>query len=132
MLEEFKQFHARGNLVERAVAFIMGLAFAAVVTSFVNVILSVVAAIFGSNLPFDALTFSLNGTPIPYGAFLTATVSFLIVTWALFLLVKTYQRLNPPVGEPKTTKPCDYCRTEIPIDAVRCPNCTSQLVTATS
>src|SRR5436309_2041278 len=132
MLQEFKKFLTRGNLVELAVAFIMGLAFAAVVTSFVNVILSVIAAIFGSSLTFDALTFSLNGTPIPYGAFLTAIVSFLIVAWALFLLVKTSLRLNPPAEEPKTTKPCDYCRTEIPIDAVRCPNCTSQLVTATS
>jgi len=132
MLEEFKKFVTRGNLVDLAVAFIMGLAFAAVVTAFVNVILSVVAAIFGSNVSFDQLTLSLNGTPIPYGALLTAIVSFLIVAWVLFLLVKAYQRLNPPTEQPKTTKPCDYCRTDIPIDAVRCPNCTSQLVTATS
>jgi large conductance mechanosensitive channel len=132
MLEEFRKFVTRGNLVDLAVAFIIGLAFAAVVTAFVNVILSIVAAIFGSNVTFDQLTFSLNGTPIPYGALLTAIVSFLIVAWALFLLVKAYQRVNPQKEEPKTTKPCDYCRTDIPIDAVRCPNCTSQLVTATS
>jgi len=132
MLEEFKRFITRGNLVDLAVAFIMGLAFAAVVTAFVNVILSIVAAIFGSNVSFDRLTLSLNGTPIPYGALLTAIVSFLIVAWALLLLVKAYQRVNPPKEEPTTTKPCDYCRTDIPIDAVRCPNCTSQLVTATS
>jgi large conductance mechanosensitive channel len=102
------------------------------VTAFVNVILSIVAAIFGSNVTFDQLTLFLNGTPIPYGALLTAIVSFLIVAWALFLLVKAYQCVNPPKQEPKTTKPCDYCRMDIPIDAVRCPNCTSQLVTATS
>ena len=132
MLEEFKRFITRGNLVDLAVAFIMGLAFAAVVTAFVNVTLSIVAAIFGSKVTFDRLTISLNGTPIPYGALLTAFVSFLIVAWALFLLVKAYQRVNPPKEEPKSTKPCDYCRTDIPIDAVRCPNCTSQLVTATS
>jgi large conductance mechanosensitive channel len=132
MLEEFKKFVTRGNLVDLAVAFIIGLAFAAVVTAFVNVVLSIIAAIFGSNATFDQLTFSLNGTPIPYGALLTAIVSFLIVAWALFLLAKAYQRVNPPKEEPKTIKPCDYCRTEIPIDAVRCPNCTSQLVTATS
>jgi large conductance mechanosensitive channel len=132
MLEEFKKFVTRGNLVDLAVAFVIGLAFAAVVTAFVNVILSIIAAIFGSNVTFDQLTFSLNGTPIPYGALLTAIVSFLIVAWALFLLVKAYQRVNPPKEEPKITKPCDYCRMEIPVDAVRCPNCTSQLVTATS
>ena len=132
MLDEFKKFLMRGNLVELAVAFIMGLAFAAVVTAFVNVVLSLVAAIFGSNVTFDQLTFSLNGTPIPYGAFLTAIVSFLIVAWVLYLLVKAYQRLDPPAEEPTKTKSCDYCRTDIPIDAVRCPNCTSQLVTATS
>jgi large conductance mechanosensitive channel len=131
MLEEFNKFVTRGNLVDLAVAFIIGLAFAAVVTAFVNVILSIIAAIFGSNVTFDQLTFSLNGTPIPYGTLLTAIVSFLIVAWALFLLVKAYQRVNPPKEDP-TTKPCDYCRTDIPIDAVRCPNCTSQLVTATS
>ena len=65
MLEEFKRFITRGNLVDLAVAFIIGLAFAAVVTAFVNVVLSIVAAIFGSNVTFDQLTFSLNGTPIP-------------------------------------------------------------------
>jgi large conductance mechanosensitive channel len=131
MLEEFKKFVTRGSLVELAVAFITGLAFAAVVTAFVNVVLSLIAAIFGSSVTFDQLTFTLNGTPIPYGALLTAIVSFLIVAWVLFLLVKAYQRLDPP---PETTnaKSCDYCRTDIPIAAVRCPNCTSQLVTATS
>ena len=83
MLEEFKRFITRGNLVDLAVAFIMGLAFAAVVTAFVNVILSIVAAIFGSNVSFDRLNLSLNGTPIPYGALLTAIVSFLIIGFAV-------------------------------------------------
>ena len=131
MLEEFKKFVTRGNLVELAVAFIMGLAFAAVVTAIVNVVLSLIAAIFGSSVTFDQLTFTLNGTPIPYGTLLTAIVSFLVVAWVLFLLVKAYQRLDPP-PEPTKTKSCDYCRTDIPIAAVRCPNCTSQLVTAGS
>jgi large conductance mechanosensitive channel len=132
MLDEFKKFVLRGNLLELAVAFILGLAFAAVVTSFTNIILSLIAAIFGGDVSFDQLTFTVNGTPIPYGAFLTAVVSFLIIAWVLFLLVRTYNRLNPPTEEPKNTKSCDYCQTEIPIKAVRCPNCTSQLVTAGS
>jgi large conductance mechanosensitive channel len=131
MLDEFKRFIARGDLVELAVAFILGVAFATVVASFVNVVMSLIAAIFGASVSFDALTFVLNGTPIPYGAFLTAAISFLIVAIAMFVVVKVYQRWVPPKEEP-ATRTCDYCQTEIPEKAVRCPNCTSQLVTAAS
>jgi large conductance mechanosensitive channel len=131
MLGEFKKFVLRGNLLELAVAFILGIAFATVVTAFTNIVLSFIAAIFGADVSFNHLTFTLNDTPIPYGTFITAVVSFLIVAWVLFLLVQAYNRLNPPT-EPKTTKPCDYCQTEIPIQATRCPNCTSQLATSGS
>jgi large conductance mechanosensitive channel len=132
VLAEFKKFVMRGNLLELAVAFILGVAFATVVTAFTNVILSFIAAIFGAEVAFDHLTLTLNDTPIPYGAFLTAVVSFLIIAWVLFVLVQAYNRLNTPSEEPKNTKPCEYCQTEIPMNAVRCPNCTSQLVTAGS
>jgi large conductance mechanosensitive channel len=132
MLGEFKTFVTRGNLLELAAAFIMGLAFAGVVAAFTNIILSLVAAIFGVSVSFNHLTFKVNDTPIPYGAFLTAVVSFLFIAWVLFFLIQAYNRLNQPREESKNTKPCDYCQTEIPINAVRCPNCTSQLVTAGS
>lgn len=132
MLGEFKTFVVRGNLLELAVAFIMGLAFATVVTAFTNITLSFIAAIFGGSVSFNHLTFKVNDTPIPYGAVLTAVVSFLIIAWVLFFLVQAYNRVNQPREESKNTKPCDYCQTEIPINAVRCPNCTSQLVTAGS
>ncbi|HEV8622008.1 MAG TPA: large conductance mechanosensitive channel protein MscL [Actinomycetota bacterium] len=132
MLGEFKTFVVRGNLLELAVAFIMGVAFATVVTAFTNITLSFIAAIFGGSVSFNHLTFKVNDTPIPYGAFLTAVVSFLIIAWVLFFLVQAYNRVNQPREESKNTKPCDYCQTEIPINAVRCPNCTSQLVTAGS
>jgi large conductance mechanosensitive channel len=125
MLKEFKAFITRGNLVDLAVAFILGVAFAAVVTAFTNILLSLVGAIFGASTNFDALTFTLNGTPIPYGAFLTALVSFVIVAWAMFLVVKAYNRLKAPAEA--NTKGCPYCHTEIPINATRCPNCTSDL-----
>src|SRR4029450_8926093 len=88
MLDEFKKFVMRGNLLELAVAFIMGVAFATVVTAFTNIVLSFIAAIFGADVSFNHLTFTLNDTPIPYGAFLTAVVSFLIVAWVLFFLVQ--------------------------------------------
>jgi large conductance mechanosensitive channel len=132
MLGEFKTFVTRGNLLELAAAFIMGLAFAGVVAAFTNIILSLVAAIFGVSVSFNHLTFKVNDTPIPYGAFLTAVVSFLFIAWVLFFLIQAYNRLNQPREESKNTKLCDYCQTEIPINAVRCPNCTSQLVTAGS
>ena len=128
MIQEFKKFVMRGNLLELAVAFIMGVAFAAVVAAFTNIVLSLVAAAFGANATFDRLTFTVNGTPIPYGAFLTAVVNFVIVAWVLFLVVRTYNRITGP--KPVTTKSCEFCRTDIPIDAVRCPNCTSELPAA--
>ena len=90
MLSEFKKFMMRGNLLELAVAFILGVAFATVVTAFTNIILSVIAAIFGAEVSFNHLTLTLNDTPIPYGAFLTAVVSFLIIAWVLFVLVQAY------------------------------------------
>ena len=132
MLGEFKKFVLRGNLLELAVAFILGIAFATVVTAFTNIVLSFIAAIFGADVSFNHLTFTLNDTPIPYGTFITAVVSFLIIAWVLFSLVQAYNRLNAPTEEPKNTKPCDYCQTEIPIQATRCPNCTSQLATSGS
>jgi large conductance mechanosensitive channel len=118
----------RGNLIELAVALILALAFAAVVAAFTNVMLSFVAAIFGSDVSFDNLTFELNGTPIPYGAFLTALVTFIVVAFVLFLVVKAYNRLRQ--APDPSTKPCAYCATDIPIGATRCPNCTSDLQTA--
>jgi large conductance mechanosensitive channel len=126
MLQEFKKFVMRGNLLELAVAFIMGLAFAAVVTAFTNIVLSLIGAAFGAKATFSRLTFTVNGTPIPYGAFLAAVVNFVIVAWILFLLVRGYNRITGP--KPTTTKACEFCRTDIPVEAVRCPNCTSELV----
>jgi large conductance mechanosensitive channel len=128
MLKEFRDFVMRGNLIEIAVALILALAFAAVVTAFTNVMLSFVAAIFGADLSFDQLTFELNGTPIPYGAFLTALVTFLIVAFILFLVVKAYNRMRRAPAP--TTRACPFCKTDIAIEATRCPNCTSELQVA--
>ena len=77
-------------------------------------------------MSFDDLTWTVNDTPIPYGAFLTAVVNFVIIAWILFLIVKSYNRMQK-TPDP-TTKVCDYCRSEISLEATRCPNCTSQLV----
>lgn len=130
MLKEFRDFVMRGNLLEIAVALILALAFAAVVTAFTDVVLSFVAAIFGGKVAFDQLTFTLNGTPIPYGRFLTALVAFLIVAFILFLVVRAYNRMRRRPDP--TTKTCAFCKSDIPIEATRCPNCTSQLQGATA
>ena len=95
MLQEFKEFIAKGNLVTLAVAFILGLAFAAVVTAFTAVVLGVVSYIFGGDVSFDQLGVERDGqVVIPYGHFLTALLNFLIVAFILFLVVKAYNRFQ--------------------------------------
>jgi large conductance mechanosensitive channel len=135
MIKEFKAFISKGNLVTLAVAFILGATFAAVVTAFTNVILSLVSAIFGGTAPFSDWQWCIGGdcgpkhptgTPIPVGAFLNAVLSFVIVAFVLFLIVKAYNRFMLK-EEAATTKPCPFCLTEIPIAATRCPSCTSEI-----
>ena len=128
MLREFREFITRGNLVELAVAFIVGVAFAAVVSAFSEVLLGAVAYVFGGDVSFDDLGVRRDGAiVIPWGAFLTAVVDFLIIAFALFLVVKAYNGLRRRREETPTTRPCPYCRIDIDRDASRCPNCTSQL-----
>jgi large conductance mechanosensitive channel len=125
VLREFREFIAKGNLVDLAVAFILGVAFASAVSAFSNVLLSLIGAVFGAQLTFDHLKARVNGTPIPYGAFITAVVNFLIVAFALFLIVKVYNRFR---DEPDpATRACPECTMEIPKAAKRCPECTSQV-----
>ena len=95
MLQEFKEFVAKGNLVTLAVAFILGLAFAAVVTAFTEVVLGFVSYIFGGDVSFDQLGVHRGrAIVIPYGHFLTALLNFLIVAFILFLVVRAYNRFQ--------------------------------------
>lgn len=126
MLKEFKEFITKGNLIELAVAFIMGVAFATVVTSFTDVVLGAISYVFGGDVSFDRMGVESDGAiVVPYGAFLTALVNFVIVAFILFLVIKAYNRIRkaPDPG----TRTCSFCRTEIPLEATRCPNCTSEL-----
>jgi large conductance mechanosensitive channel len=128
MLREFREFITRGNLVELAVAFLLGLAFAGVVSAFSNVLLGTVSYVFGGDVSFDELGVRRDGDiVIPWGAFLTAVVNFLIVGFALFLVVKAYNRMRRRREETPTTRPCPYCRVDIDREATRCPSCTSQV-----
>jgi large conductance mechanosensitive channel len=97
--KEFKEFINRGNLVELAVAFVLGVAFAALVNSLVNdVIMQLIAAVFGER-DFSGLAFDLGDGEIRYGAFLTQVVNFLVIAFVLFLVVKAYNRFKKPAVE---------------------------------
>ena len=125
MLKEFRDFITKGNLVEIAVAFIMALAFAAVVASFVaDIVTPIIAAVFGQP-DFSRLTIDIGESAIAYGKFLNALITFLIVAFVMFLIVKAYNRVTQP--EAATTRSCPFCQTVIALEATRCPNCTSQL-----
>ena len=126
MIKEFKEFIAKGNLIDLAAAFIIGVAFATVVTSFTDVVLGAVSYVFGGDVSFDRLGVKRgDDVVIPYGAFLTALMNFVIVAFILFLVVKAYNRMRK--APDATTKTCSFCQTQIPLSATRCPNCTSEL-----
>ncbi len=130
-LEEFKAFALKGNVMDLAVGVIIGAAFGAVVSSLTDNILSPVIGLFtGKN--FDALQAEVFGVTIKYGAFITSVINFLIMALVVFLLVKGMNALaslgRKKAEEPApATKQCPFCKTDIPVDATRCPACTSQL-----
>ena len=145
MLKDFKAFIERGNLLQLAVAFIMGVTFAAVITSLVNDIIMPAVGLALGGLDFTSLFAVIKeGDPmgpyntvaaakeagavtINYGIFINAIIVFIIVALVLFLMVKAYMKTQKPVVAEVTTKDCPYCFTAIPTAATRCPNCTSEL-----
>lgn len=126
---EFQEFALKGNLMQLAVAFVLGVAFAAVVTSLVDDIIMPIVGAVVSDESFAGLTFELGGVEIFYGNFLTVLFTFLVIALVLFFIVKGYNQLVRAEDEPAepATKRCPYCMTDIPIEATRCPACTSQL-----
>ena len=130
-MEEFKKFICRGNVMDMAVGIIIGGAFTAIVTSLVDDIINPLLGIFGG-MNFDQLVWNVNGAAIAYGKFITAVINFLIMALIIFMIIRTMNKMSEKFGkkeEPKepTTKKCPYCKTDIAIDATRCPHCTSQL-----
>ncbi|HEV8564190.1 MAG TPA: large conductance mechanosensitive channel protein MscL [Actinomycetota bacterium] len=127
VLKEFKAFVMRGNLLELAVAFVMGVAFAGVVSAFTDGIIGgIIAAIVGEP-SFGSIGVTINDGFIAIGSFLQAMLNFVIVAWVLFLIIRAFNRLRPKEEPAATTHPCPFCKTDIALDASRCPNCTSQL-----
>jgi large conductance mechanosensitive channel len=130
MLKEFKKFAMRGNVVELAVAVILGLAFNSVVQVFVDgILMPLIAAIFGEP-DFSSLTATVGDATLRYGALLTAVVYFVLVAFALFLVVKAMNRLAGKEDEPPKMAECPFCKTSVPVNATRCPACTSELATS--
>jgi large conductance mechanosensitive channel len=135
MVREFKQFLMRGNVIDLAVAVVIGVAFAGVVNSAVNdLIMPVIALIFGEP-DFSNLTFTINDAIFRYGAFITAVVNFVLVAAAIFFFVvkpinalMERSRREPP-ADPTTMK-CPFCISEVPVGASRCAFCTSELAAA--
>ncbi len=142
MLKEFKEFAMRGNVVDMAVGIIIGAAFGKIITSLVNDIIMPPIGLLLGGVDFSNLYLNLSGgsyaslaeakaagaATINYGAFLNTVIDFIIVAFAIFLVVRAINRMKrqPAPAEP-TTKECPFCLSKIPVKATRCPFCTSEL-----
>ena len=144
MLKEFKEFAMRGNVVDLAIGIVIGAAFGKIVTSFVSDILMPPIGLVLGKVDFSNMFIALNGVAyeslakakaagaptLNYGVFLNTIIDFLIVAFAIFLLVRQINRLQRQEAAPApapTTKECPYCTSAIPLKAVRCPQCTSEI-----
>lgn len=130
MLQGFKEFIMRGNVVDLAVGVVIGAAFGSVVTSLVeNIITPLIAAL--AQLPdFSKWEITINGSQLGFGLFLNAVITFVLIAAAVYFFVvvpmnKIMKRFSRPVVP--TTKECEHCLSEIPIAAIRCKNCTQPL-----
>ena len=126
-MKEFKEFVARGNVMDMAVGIIIGGAFTAIVTSLVLSLLT-------GGFDFSALCIVLGegegAATLNYGAFIAAIINFLLIAIVIFTLIKAINRLSRKKAKepaPAATKECPFCREQIAIEATRCPHCTSQL-----
>jgi large conductance mechanosensitive channel len=131
MLKEFKEFVMRGNVLDLAVAVIIGGAFGKIVSSLVNDILMPLIGLAMGGVNFSELSFTVGEAVVTWGAFVQAIVDFVIIAFVIFMIIraannaKKKEEESPP-AEP-TTKDCPFCFTTISIKATRCPNCTSEL-----
>lgn len=130
--QEFKEFAFRGNVMDLAIGVIIGGAFSGIVSSLVNNLITPLIGLLGKR-DFSEFSFQINGVPIHYGAFITEVINFVIMAFAIFLLVKGMNALanlgkkEEKEPEAPTTRQCPYCLSDVPIKATRCAYCTSQL-----
>lgn len=144
MIEEFKKFALKGNMIDLAVGVIIGGAFNGIVNSLVNDVIMPVLSIFTGKLDFTNLFIALDGkeyknlaeaqeagaATLNYGNFISGVINFLIMAFVVFMLVKFINKLkekDAPAPAAPTTKKCPFCKSEIALDATKCPHCTSVL-----
>lgn len=139
-MEEFKEFAVRGNVMDMAVGVIIGGAFGKITASAVNDIVMPVLGRLTGGVDFGNLFIALSdkefatldaakkaGVPvIAYGSFINTVVDFVLIAFAVFLMIKAVNRLHPKEG-PKPARTCPYCKGEVADDATRCPHCTSEI-----
>ncbi|HZN75608.1 MAG TPA: large conductance mechanosensitive channel protein MscL [Micromonosporaceae bacterium] len=125
---EFKAFAVSGNVLDLALGFLIGAAFAKLVESLANnVLMQLVAAVFGKP-DFTQLSFSLNGARIKYGAFLTDTINFMILAFVMFAVIKLVVQIGIGQARSFVARDCPYCITPIPTESLVCKQCGRQLV----
>ncbi|MDQ3696249.1 MAG: large conductance mechanosensitive channel protein MscL [Chloroflexota bacterium] len=132
LVSEFRSFVLRGNVIDLAVAVVIGAAFGAVVTSLVENIITPLLAAIGGQPDFGELSFTINNSVFGYGAFLNAVISFLIIALVIFFLVVKpmnvlMARFKPTAEEPAPVQECPQCLSQIPVGARRCAFCTAEL-----
>jgi large conductance mechanosensitive channel len=142
MFKEFKEFAMKGNVLDMAIGIIIGAAFGKIITSFVSDILMPPLGLLLGKMDFSNLFINLSGGDFPtiaaakaagaatlnYGVFLNTIIDFVIVAFAIFLLIRQVNKFKrQPAAAPPNTKDCPFCASAIPIPAKRCPHCTSQL-----
>jgi large conductance mechanosensitive channel len=135
VLKDFRDFVLRGNVIDLAIAVVIGAAFGAVVTALVSSFITPLVAAIGGKPDFSALAFTINGSRFTYGVFLNALISFLILATVVFFLIvrplnalMDHMRTEAPVAE--VTRACPECLSQIPNEARRCAFCTAEVGTA--
>lgn len=141
IFQEFKTFVMRGNVIDMAVGVIIGGSFSGIVNSLVNDIVMPVVTLITGKINFTDMLISLDGNKyaslqaakdaaapvIAYGNFIQIVVQFLLTAFVIFIVIKGINKLHKPAPEPApTTKICPYCKSEIHIEAVKCPHCASE------
>jgi large conductance mechanosensitive channel len=136
-MKDFKAFLLRGNMVDLAVAVVVGVAFGAVVTAFVGDLITPLIAAIGGKQDFSALSFTINHSRFAYGAFLNALLAFVVIAAVVFFLVvkpvnalMARRKTEPPVDE--TVRTCPHCLSEIPVAATVCAFCTRDVQPASA
>jgi large conductance mechanosensitive channel len=144
MLREFKEFIARGNVIDLAIAVVIGAAFGKIITSFVEGVLMPPIGLLLGNVDFTNLFIDLSGQRpvsladaqlkglpvIAYGMFLNDVINFVIIAFLVFLIIRAVNRLRAAPPPPPNTKDCPYCLTAIPLEATRCAACCSDVAAA--